>query len=147
MYVNLFKRDFKFYNNILKKYLSIIILKKDCFKCIIEQKSLSKNSSSNFINENNKNSQTQFLRNNSNTIIETARSTQFLYKSQIEKNNNLFSIEKTKRKLTLPFEKQDDKNSFSEPVNTDFNQRSNLKIESSSGTKCCSDFEKKCIIF
>lgn len=80
--------------------------------------------------------------------IETGRSPPNIIKTNSESNFNNSFIEKAKGGFqNLPFEKQDDYKYLSEPEITEVSQRVNLKLETNAGANCCSDFDKKCLIF
>ena len=95
-----------------------------------------------------KDSQTKLPHLNLNNI-ETARS----YPSRINKNE----MEKVKNGFQSPRnhdynyddEKQeaDKARCISEPTLTDANQKVVVRLESHSGANCCTDFDKKCLIF
>ena len=96
---------------------------------------------------NNSKDTKQMQRNDSNTNIETARSTPFLIRTQNNEGYNAKKMENVRAGYTLPFEKQEDEKYLTEPVITEANQRANLRLETNTGANCCNDFEKKCIIF
>ncbi len=74
-------------------------------------------------------------------------SSPYLNKNESQSNLNNNYIEKSKGSQLLPFERQDDFNYSSQPENNDLNKKLHIKFESNSGSNCCTEYEKKCLIF